>query len=304
MPRNTCSREVYLASHHIKTARYGIPIWDAIPDSEKADLPENAKARVLFGLFVHDISKIIQLGWDNDLLFGDRHPTSAEWEGVILPHPDKSREILMAAGIEDELVLDAAAHHHTRDDDQWFQRVDPTGSTVPKYAGYPMGVIGSKFSFHKTFGKAPDAISSMEEERPYRKIMHTPESIVEDISKRSGTEYKPVVVEAFLSLPETVRQDIFHHEIHSKECAFNIETRMRILQAAACELDYLRKNVLVDGDRKVRKLLKPNSILSAEENAGIWNRAITREKGVTPTSKISPEEFRMTLKDFSDFYGL
>ena len=297
MARDTHTREVYLAFHHIKTARYGIPIWDAIPDSEKTDLPENAKARVMFGLYVHDISKLVQLGWTDELLSRDKHPTPKEWENVIVPHPDKAREILEAAGIEDEIVLDVANYHHTREDDKWFQGVTPDGSTEPKYAGYPLGVIGSKFPFHTTFGKSPDAISSMEEERPYRERKHTPASIFKDIIKRSGTEYKKIVVDAFRSLPEYVRKGVFEHDIHSGEAARNIESRMIILQAAACNLGYLRKDAVVKNGN-LDRLVEPGSVQGCAE------KGIVVVDAITPASTLTPEEFNGMLKKFSDFYDL
>lgn len=237
MSRQYHSDDGYLACHQITTAHFGVLLYDCLPGLLKAGLPGNAREILDFALSIHDISKTPENGWTHDLLFGPRHPTREEWFNVIIPHPTQARQILEKRGVKDPLVLAIVHHHHVREDGAYVTSIDGNGRTMPPYAGYPDGPIGSELSILERIAKLADAISAMYEDRPYRKEIFTTAKIKGQVKERGremgrekwGAEYARILSEILQGIPdeilESVRDGKGEYEITPEEAIKNIETR-------------------------------------------------------------------------------
>lgn len=220
------SREMYLAYHQIKTAMYGLAVYDSISEALKKGLPENFRKKLNFGLEYHDISKTLEHGWTEGLLFSTRHPTREEWLEVIKPHPVQSAAAFLRMGIKDMSVIDIAEFHHVRFDGVSFVDVDEDGRTVPPYAGYPRGVVGANLSLGPRIAKLADSVCAMDEDRPYRSRKIPMPEIMENVKGRAGTEYDPALAAAFCATPLDALLGVSRYRIPKEKIEENIETRM------------------------------------------------------------------------------
>ena len=231
MPSQLHSREMYLAYHQLKTAMYGLAIYDSLPESAKEGLPGNFREMFRFGLEYHDISKTIENGWTDELLFSERHPTREEWFEVIKPHPVQAAAVFLQNMITDRTAIDVAEFHHVRFDGESFVDVDEEGRTIPPYAGYPRGVVGANLSLGPRIAKVADAVCAMDEDRPYRNHIYTMEEIMENVWKRRGTEYDSLIAAAFCGIALDSLKEISTSKIDSRVVAENIEKRIEMLRA-------------------------------------------------------------------------
>lgn len=118
------------------------------------------------------------------------HPSILNKPGAL--DPDELREIRAhpLAGVEmidgdDELrdARDCVLHHHER----W----DGTG--------YPHGLCGDAIPFEARILAVADAYDAMTSDRPYRAALSREEAIAE-VDRCAGTQFDPLVAEAFLAL--------------------------------------------------------------------------------------------------------
>ncbi len=148
--------------------------------------PEQAERLYLCGL-LHDIGKI---GVPEDVL---RKPgrLSPEEFGHIQRHPAVGTAILDGISELDDIVP-GVMHHHERVDGH----------------GYPRGLAGADVPLYARILAVADTFDAMTSSRPYRAALSVGVA-VDEIRRHAGTQFDPVVVEAFLELdPEAVFEDL------------------------------------------------------------------------------------------------
>jgi putative nucleotidyltransferase with HDIG domain len=125
---------------------------------------------------LHDVGKI---GIDDHILNKPGKLTEAEYN-EIKKHPEIGYKILK--DIKDiEGVLSIVKYHHERYDGK----------------GYPDGKNYNELSLDVFIVQLADSIDAMATDRPYRNSL-TDEEILSEITKFSGTQFHPVVVDAYL----------------------------------------------------------------------------------------------------------
>jgi putative nucleotidyltransferase with HDIG domain len=127
---------------------------------------------------VHDIGKI---GLPSALLEKCGRLEASE-HAVLQSHPAIGAEILSKGDVPDEMI-EAVLHHHERFD----------GS------GYPAGLIGNDIPIVARILAVADAFDAMVSDRPYRPAMPATVAI-EELVRGSGSQFDPVIVDAFLAL--------------------------------------------------------------------------------------------------------
>ncbi|MDA8387795.1 MAG: HD-GYP domain-containing protein [Nitrospiraceae bacterium] len=138
---------------------------------------ESLETLRLAGL-LHDIGKL----YTSPLVLEKRGGlTSKEFEIVKL-HPARGADLLLQAEALPR-VAGIIRHHH--------ERFDGTG--------YPDGLAGDAIPFLSRILYVADAFDSMTADRPYRKAPGKDYAISE-LRRCSGTQFDPMVVEAFLKI--------------------------------------------------------------------------------------------------------
>jgi len=127
---------------------------------------------------LHDIGKIAV---PDCVLNKPGKLTGAEWE-AIRAHPVIGADVLAPASfLADALPL--VLHHHERYDGTGY----PDGIGYPELLSLTYIIVGA------------DAFDAMTSDRPYREALTTEDAIAE-LSKGSGTQFDPDVVDAMISL--------------------------------------------------------------------------------------------------------
>jgi HD-GYP domain-containing protein (c-di-GMP phosphodiesterase class II) len=106
---------------------------------------------------------------------------------IIKGHPVKGVEIIKHLEIL-KPIIPIILHHHERYDGK----------------GYPSGLKGEKIPLGARIMALADAFEAMVYGRPYRKKMDV-NMAIEEIKKKSGTQFDPKVVEAFLKAIKRIR---------------------------------------------------------------------------------------------------
>jgi len=171
-------RDPYTSGHSERVALYSKIIAKHLGfDNVKCEMLEMAA-------ILHDIGKI---GVDINILNKPEKLTDEEFQ-QIKNHPIYGVEILqkMYKGSTDDnndefkLICDIANSHHERYDGK----------------GYPYGISGENITLDARIIAVADTLDAMTSDRSYRKGLPFEEAI-EEISKHSGTQFCPCVVNAF-----------------------------------------------------------------------------------------------------------
>ena len=134
---------------------------------------------------LHDIGKI---GVPDKVLKKCGPLTRSEWMH-IRRHPDIGAEILRPVSFFFQNgIVDMVRHHH--------ERYDGTG--------YPSGLKGPDIPLGARIITLADSLSAILQDRPYRPA-RTFNSAVAEVAKCSGTQFDPVVVDAFMRISDQVR---------------------------------------------------------------------------------------------------
>ena len=132
------------------------------------------------GALLHDVGKI---GVPDSILLKQGELTDEEW-AVMKKHPQIGYDILKGVKFM-EKGLEIVLYHHERYDGK----------------GYPKGLSGSDIPVGARIFPLADTFDAITSDRPYRKGL--PFSAVRaEISKHSGSQFDPEVVELFCSIPE------------------------------------------------------------------------------------------------------
>lgn len=162
----------YGRGHSENVARYGAAI------AKRMQLPEETVKTVETAGMLHDIGKV---GLGEGVLRKSKPLTTIE-QVAIRFHPAMATEILrevpMLAG-----VIPAVAHHH-----EWFNG-----------GGYGEGLKGGDIPLEARILAVADAFEAMTSKRAYRGAM-TREEALEELSRGSGKQFDPAVVEVFRAI--------------------------------------------------------------------------------------------------------
>jgi response regulator RpfG family c-di-GMP phosphodiesterase len=174
------TRDVGTEAHSRRVHGYALTIARAhgVPEEQIKDIEH--------GVLLHDIGKI---GIPDAILLKPGPLTPEEWI-VMRTHPEVGRRL-----IERIPFLRGAVpivyHHHERWD----------GS------GYPLGLRGDAIPLGARIFAVADALDAMTFDRPYSKAVSY-EAACREIERCAGTHFDPVVVRAFLSIPEAIFDEI------------------------------------------------------------------------------------------------
>ncbi len=127
--------------------------------------------------YLHDVGKI---GIPDNILGKTSQLSAEEWK-LMKKHPIVSARILEPVPIP-PVIKAAIRHHHERFDGK----------------GYPYGLAGEAIPLAARILSVADSYDAMTSDRPYRRAL-SDEQAVAELTRRSGTQFDPAVVGAFLA---------------------------------------------------------------------------------------------------------
>ena len=80
-------------------------------------------------------------------------------------------------------------------------------------SGYPRGLVGDEIPIGARLFAVADTLDAITSDRPYR-AAQTVQAARDEISRFSGTQFDPKVVEIFLGMPDSIWEDL-RREINS-----------------------------------------------------------------------------------------
>jgi HD-GYP domain-containing protein (c-di-GMP phosphodiesterase class II) len=128
---------------------------------------------------LHDIGKI---AIDERILNKAGKLDALEWE-TIKKHPEIGYRILAASNEYADVAIDILSHH---------ERFDGKG--------YPRGLQGENIPLRARIISIADAFDAMISMRTYKNQL-THDQALEELKRGKGTQFDPVLVDCFLSLP-------------------------------------------------------------------------------------------------------
>lgn len=168
------TRDEETQGHSLRVVKYTLKLAELMNWGDKEKLKN-----LEYGALLHDIGKI---GIPDAILKKPGKLTKEEWD-VMKTHPEVGYKILHKIEfLEDpsQIVL----HHHERFD----------GS------GYPAGLKDADIPVGSRIFAVADTVDAMTSERPYRAALSF-EDASNELTKYSGIQFDPQVVEAFHSVP-------------------------------------------------------------------------------------------------------
>jgi putative two-component system response regulator len=171
------ARDHYTHSHSENVSRYSVLIAQGMKMGFK-EIEELREAAEL-----HDIGKI---GISDSILTKPSGLTPEEWL-QIKTHPQTGAQILEPLTFL-SVVIELVKEHHERFD----------GS------GYPAGLKGEEILLGARIIHLADAYDSMISARSYRQVPFTKEMAIVEIKDKTGTQFDPEVVSAFLKIADGI----------------------------------------------------------------------------------------------------
>ncbi|MCO5141711.1 MAG: HD-GYP domain-containing protein [Oligoflexia bacterium] len=163
-------KDSYTHGHSIRVAEFSVQL------AEELKLSEMEIREIELSALFHDIGKI---GIPDNVLLKPARLTRAEFE-IMKSHPVRSGKILEKVSTLRNLVP-GIKHHHERYDG----------------FGYPDGLKGENIPLYARIILIADTFDAMTSTRPYRLALDK-EVAFEELRKCSGTQFDPVLVEAFI----------------------------------------------------------------------------------------------------------
>lgn len=173
------ARDDYLKGHSRSVADYALAV------GRQMGLESGQLEALARGALLHDIGKI---GVPDAILKKIGPLDEAEWR-QMRHHPELSYYILSSLDFLGEALL-GIRHHHERYDGH----------------GYPLGLAGDSIPLIARILSVCDAFDAMTSDRPYRRAM-TPESAVQELVAKRGSQFDPEVVDPFLRVVRRWRPD-------------------------------------------------------------------------------------------------
>jgi putative nucleotidyltransferase with HDIG domain len=172
------AKERLTASHSAHTMTYAIQV------AERLGLSAEQKGQIKLAALFHDIGKI---GVPENLLRKTSRLDESEWVEVKA-HPSIGANLLANIPMLNKIAPIVLAHH---------ERYDGTG--------YPSGLHADQIPLGAQIIAVADAFEAMTADRPYRKAMPR-KAALRELRACAGTQFNPVVVEAFISSVVTDRR--------------------------------------------------------------------------------------------------
>ena len=169
------ARDRYTAGHSERVAEYAVELARVL-GLAKEDLDSIRRAAQL-----HDIGKI---GIRDTILF-NRGELSYPDAKEMQRHPRIGAALLARLGYL-ESIVPLIAHHHEHFDGK----------------GYPDGLVGEQIPLGARIIAVADAFDALTTDRPYQRA-RSPEHAEQVLGERSGSQFDPRVIEAFLKLHQT-----------------------------------------------------------------------------------------------------
>jgi Na+-transporting methylmalonyl-CoA/oxaloacetate decarboxylase gamma subunit len=170
------AKDPYTAGHSQRVQRIAVAL------GEELDLERDQLEVLRFAGLFHDIGKI---GVPDAILTKPDRLTELEFE-IVKRHPEDGARIV---GRLNRLhaAVPAVLHHHER----WDGR------------GYPHGLRSDGIPLEAAIVGLADAVDAMTTDRPYS-CARTLEDATEEVVRNRGTQFAPLVVDAFITLVERV----------------------------------------------------------------------------------------------------
>ena len=165
------TKDLYTRGHSERVARGSAMI------AQEVGMRGSRVEAIRYAGMLHDVGK---LGVPTTVLRKNGPLTEEEFAAIQL-HPMRGIEIVREIGFLDE-ALAGIMHHH--------ERIDGLG--------YPMGLAGDEIPEFARVIAVADAFDAMTSNRSYRGARSI-EDAVADLRKWSGTQFDPVLVEAFVA---------------------------------------------------------------------------------------------------------
>lgn len=160
----------WTAGHTERVTRYAQDIAKAM------GLDEDALDKLRICCLLHDIGKIAV---PDKILNKPGSLDDDEWE-TVRSHPQVGANILEGLKAFDEVMLGIKYHH------EWWD-----GSSGQ------FGLKGAQIPLIARIVAVADTVDAMSSDRPYRNAQ-SPQAVIDEISRGSGTQFDPGVVKAFL----------------------------------------------------------------------------------------------------------
>ncbi|HKK51067.1 MAG TPA: HD-GYP domain-containing protein, partial [Myxococcota bacterium] len=170
------AKDAYTRGHSERVAVYASRL------GRQMGLRKELIERIYFAGLLHDVGKI---GIPDAIITKPDRLTPEEYE-EIKKHPEIGAKILEPVEFLHSIVP-CVRHHH-----EWYDGCN---------AGYPDQLAGDQIPLPSRVIVVADTVEAMTSDRPYRKALSI-DVVVEELRKYSGTQFDPVVVEAFLRLLE------------------------------------------------------------------------------------------------------
>ena len=139
---------------------------------------------LVLGALLHDLGKI----GVSDAVLDKLGPLTEEEWAAVKRHPDIGARMIEPVEVLSE-VVPVIRHHHERYDGN----------------GYPDGLEGEEIPLAARIVAAVDAYDVMMRGRPYHAHRRTQAEALEELSRESGLQFDPLVVEALLRVRESER---------------------------------------------------------------------------------------------------
>ena len=166
------AKESHLSGHAATTMHYSVEV------GRKLGLGADEIAGIKLGALFHDVGKI---GVPESLLSKPDELTDEEWV-EMRAHPTIGASLLGNVPMLDRIRPIVLAHHENFDG-----------------TGYPAGLKGSEIPLAAQIISVADSYDEMTSERPYR-IALRPKQALRELRANAGTQFNPVVVEAFIQV--------------------------------------------------------------------------------------------------------
>jgi len=170
------AKDAYTRGHSERVAVYASRI------AREMNLPKELIERVYFAGLLHDVGKI---GIPDAIITKPDRLNEEEYE-EIKRHPEIGAKILEPVEFL-RSVVPCVRHHH-----EWYDGCQN---------GYPDRLAGDQIPLPSRVIVVADTVEAMTSDRPYRKALPI-DAVVKEMHKYSGTQFDPVVVDAFLKLLE------------------------------------------------------------------------------------------------------
>jgi putative nucleotidyltransferase with HDIG domain len=165
-------RDPYVGGHAAQVAAYAVAI------AEELKLPSQQTELVRQSAFLHDIGK---LAIPESILHKPGKLTEIEYE-FVKKHAEIGADLIAATEGLSHLAP-FIRHHH----EHWDGN------------GYPFELAGEEIPLEARILNLCDSVESMASDRPYHRAMST-EEIVEEIQACRGTQFDPLLADAFIKL--------------------------------------------------------------------------------------------------------